>query len=200
MGLRWIVMLAAGLALAIGPARADEPKRPVTSKVTEATKAPVVPHGFFERFLAPRVAAGLYGETDAAVTFSNHAANPWTRDNETVGRIGTDALRETKRAVKRYAIESLGVDRWSVPLLANAGSRMDSRMTSARGTRLRFGISHMSPRADVTIPVANGRFAVSVNTRGELDADFETVSRNFRMGISFDPAEHSATFSLARLF
>lgn len=193
-------MLAAGFMLTVVPASAEGPKRMVTPTVSESAKAPVVKHGFFERYLAPRVGAGLRGETEAALDFTNHAANPWTRDNETVNRIGYDALRETKRAVKRYAIQSLGIDKWSIPLVAGAGERMDARMTGAGGTRLRFGISHLAPRADVLIPVASGRFAVSVNTRGELDANFETASKLFRMGVSYDPADHTATFGLARQF
>ena len=186
---RWTAMVAAALALASAVEAADQVK-----------KRPAAPQGFYAKFLAPRMTSGLNGEVQAAAYFANPAANPWTRDNGTVLRIEKGAIRATKSALKRYAIESLGIDTWSVPLFGGNGSGLSALKTDSGGTRLRFGFSHLAPRAEVLIPAAHGRVAFSADARGRLATSFESVTSNFRVGVSYDAPAHSGTFSLIRRF
>ena len=187
--LRWSAIVMAGLALAGAAAAADEVK-----------KTPAVPRGFFAKFLAPRMASGLNGEIVAATNFANHAADPWTKDAGTVSRIERGAIHATTSALKHYAIESLGIDAWSLPLHRGAGTGLDALRNDSGGTRLRFGIAHLAPRAEVLIPATHGRVAVSVDTRGRLGTSFESASSNFRVGLSYDAPSHAGTFSLSRRF
>ena len=189
MRLRCIAIVAAGLALAGAAKAADQVK-----------KRSAAPHGFYERFLAPRMTSGLNGEVAAAALYANPAANPWTRDNGTVLRIEKDAIRATKSALKNYAIESLGIDTWSLPLFGGGGRGVGALKTDSGGTRLRFGFSHLAPRAEVLIPSAHGRVAFSADARGRLGTSFESVTSKFRFGVSYDAPSHSGTFSLTRRF
>ena len=52
----------------------------------------------------------------AALDFTNRAANPWTRDMGAVSRLEKSTIRATTGAMKRYAIERLGIDQSKVPL------------------------------------------------------------------------------------
>ena len=189
MRFRWIAIVAAGLALAGAVEAAEQVK-----------KRPAAPHGFYEKFLAPRMTSGLNGEVAAAAFYANPAANPWTRDNGTVQRIEKGAIRATTGALKRYAIESLGIDTWSLPLFGGGGSGLGALKTDSGGTRLRFGFSHLAPRAEVLIPSAHGRVAFSADARGRLGTSFESTSSNFRFGVSYDAPSHAGTFSLIRRF
>jgi hypothetical protein len=192
---RWIVMAAAGLTLAGSSYAADDSVQPI-----EAKKPKVVPHGFFSRYVAPQMDARLTGETQAAVFLTNPAANPWTRDDGTVARVGRTALRATKGAMKRYAIESLGINAWSVPLFGGTGTGMDALRTDSGGARLRFGFSHLAPRAEVLLPVDAGHVSLSADALGRVGATFETPSTNFRVGASVDPRGHDGTFTFSCRF
>jgi hypothetical protein len=187
---RWIAMMAAGLALA-GAANAADDK---------VKKRPSVQHGFYSRFLAPRMTSGLNGEASAAAYFASPTANPWTQDNGTVSRIERSAIHATTGAMKRYAIESLGIDTWSLPLFGGGGNGMHPLKTDSGGTRLRFGFSHLAPRAEVLIPATHGRVAFSFDARGRLATSFESSASNFRVGVSYDAPAHAGTFSLIRRF
>jgi hypothetical protein len=187
--LRWIVLVAAGLVLAGAVNAADE-----------ATKPKAAPRGFLEKFLAPRMETRLSGEVQAADHFANPAANPWTTDQGTVSRVERGAIRATKGAVKRYAIESLGIDSWSLPLSGGTGSGLDALKTESGGTRLRFGFSHMAPRAEVLIPVNFGNVAVSADAAGRMGASFEMPSSSFRVGASVDPRAHEGSFAVSCRF
>jgi len=189
--LRRIAIIAAGLALAAAAEAADAVK---------IKKRPVSPHGFYEKFLAPRMTSGLNREVAAAAHFANPIASPWTRDNEAVSRIEKGAIHATKSALKRYAIESLGIDAWSLPLFGGGGSGLGALKTESGGTRLRFGISHLAPRAEVLIPATHGRVAFSADAKGRLATSFESSSANFRVGVSYDAPAHAGTFLLIRRF
>ena len=189
--LRKIAIIAAGLALAAAAEAADDMK---------IKKPPAAPRGFYEKFLAPRMTSGLNGEAQAAAFFANPAANPWTQDNETVSRIEKGAIRATKSALKRYAIESMGIDAWSLPLAGSRGRGLDALKTESGGTRLRFGISHLAPRAEVLVPATHGRVAFSVDARGRLATSFESTAANFRLGVSYDVPGHAGSFALIRRF
>jgi len=125
-----VVLVAAGLAWAGGAQAADK---------AEPTKAD--PQGFFAKYLAPRMDSRLAGEFDAATRFANPSTNPWTRDDGTVARVQRHAIRATKSAVKRYAIESLGLNAWSLPLFRGAGTGLGALRTESGGPRLLFGFS-----------------------------------------------------------
>src|SRR5262245_35342309 len=117
---RWMAVMTAGLTLAAA-AQADE----------TAKKKPAAPQGFYAKYLAPRMASGLNNEVSAAAFFANPAANPWTQDNGTVERIEKSAIRAATGAVKRYAIEGLGIDAWSIPLVGGSGNGLGALKTDA---------------------------------------------------------------------
>ena len=189
MRLHGMVLVAAGLAWAGAAQAADEAKPPKAD-----------PHGFFAKYLAPRMDSRLNGEFDAATRFANPATNPWTRDDGTVSRVERQAIRATKSAVKRYAIESLGLNAWSLPLIRGTGTGLDALRTDSGGPRLLFGFSHMAPRAEVLIPVTSGRVGVSADAMGRVGINFETPASNLRFGVNFDPREHRETFGLTSRF
>ena len=187
--LHWVVLVAAGLAWAGAAQAADEAKPPKAD-----------PHGFFAKYLAPRMDSRLNGEFDAATRFANPATNPWTRDDGTVSRVERQAIRATKSAVKRYAIESLGLDEWSLPLVRGTGTGLDALRTDSGGARLLFGFSHMAPRAEVLIPVTSGRVAFSADAMGRMGITFETPASSLRFGATVDPRSHSGGFALTSRF
>jgi len=198
---RWTAGAAALMALTIYAARAEEPQStrvqpPAKLSVVAVRAAP----GFYTSFLAPRLDARLHNETEAALDFANHGANPWTRDAESVGRVERGAIHATTGALKRYAIERFELDDWSIPLIGGGGSGLAALRTDAGGTRLRFGFAHMAPRAEVLVPSHDGRLALSVDTRGRLGASFETISSTFRFTAAVDPESHEATMGLIRRF
>src|SRR5580765_7200968 len=114
---------------------------------------------FLNRVIMPRVDSKLRGSSAAALDFAtfrtNPLANPWTRDRAAVEQVGTLALNATKDAVKRYAIDRLGLANWSLPLAGSKGTGVASLRTDSGGTRLRFGIAHMAPKAELMIPSGN---------------------------------------------
>ena len=189
MRLLGMVLVAAGLAW-VGAAQAADEAKP--------TKAD--PHGFFAKYLAPRMDIRLHGEFDAANRFANPSTNPWTRDDGTVSRVERQAIRATTSAVKRYAIESLGIDAWSLPLFGGNGRGLGAFKTASGGARLRFGFSHLAPRAEVLIPAAHGRVTFSADVRGRLATSFESTASNFRVGVAYDAPAHAGSFSLIRRF
>jgi hypothetical protein len=197
----WIAALTAGLALCAGPARAEEPKRPpLPIRPSLQIKAVVGVPSFFSTVLAPRLDARLNRDASAAVDFTNRSANPWTRDMGAVSRLEKSTIRATTGAMKRYAIERLGIDQWSLPLVGGSGRGLAALRTDSGGTRLRFGFSHMAPRAEVLVPALQGRFAVSLDARGRVGASYETKSSDLRIGTSIDPASRDATLGLIRRF
>jgi hypothetical protein len=181
--------VAAGLVFAGTVNAADDFKKPK-----------VAPRGFLSKFLAPRMDSRLDAEVSAAANFVNPAANPWTRDEQTVSRVQRSAIQATKGAVKRYAIESLGIDAWSLPLMGAKGTGLDALRTDSGGTRLRFGFSHRAPRAEVLVPVSAGRVAFSADAMGRIGTSFETPNANLRFGATIDARAHEGTFGLTCRF
>ena len=184
-----MVLVAAGLGSAGGAQAADEAALPKAK-----------PQGFFAKYLMPRMDSRLSGEFDAAVRFANPSTNPWTRDDATVSRIQKHAIRATKGAVKRYAIEQLGLDAWSLPLLRGKGTGLYALRTESGGPRLLFGFSHMAPRAEVLIPMASGRVGFSADALGRVGINFETPASSFRFGATIDPRDHSGSFGFISRF
>jgi hypothetical protein len=197
----WIAAAVAGLALCAGDARADEVKRPpLPSRPPLKMKAVVSVPSFFNSVLAPRLDARLNPDASAALEFTDRAANPWTRDSGALSRFEKTTIRATTGAMKRYAIDRLGIDAWSVPLVGGSGRGLAALRTDSGGTRLRFGFAHMAPRAEVLVPASGGRVAVSLDARGRVGASFEAKGSDFRIGASVDPLAHDATLGLIRRF
>ena len=193
--------LAAGTVLVARGALADDakivPSPPELVRREPAKKST----SFLVRYLAPSVDARLRDSTDAALDFVNRAGNPWTHDPLAVGRVEQNALSATSRAFRRYAIERLGLDAWSLPLTGGMGGRgLDALRSSNDGPRLRFGISHLAPKAEVSIPTGGARFAVSLDARGRIGMTFERASGSLRLGATLDPVDHDATLGLIRRF
>jgi len=184
-----MVLIIAGSAWTLPATAADEPK---------PRKAE--PTSFFSKFFSPRMDAGLNGEVEAAKHFTNPAANPWTKDDGTVTRVEQRAIHATKSAVKRYAMESLGLDAWSLPLMRGTGTGLAALKTESGGPRLLFGFSHMAPRAEVLVPVNKGRVGISADLSGRMGVTFQTPASSLSFGCAVDPRDHSGTFGLTSRF
>jgi len=199
-----MALLFAGFMLATGATAGEEAKKPVAAP-TPATidsmkKTVVAPTGFYRNFFEPRMTSRLNGEFSAAAEFANPAANPWTKDHETVSRIQRDAIGATKRALKQYAIASLHIDAWSLPLSKTGGSSFGSVGNESSRARMKFGISHLAPRAEVLIPSARGNASFSFDARGALGASFQSKASNFSLGLSYNVPAHAGSFSISRSF
>jgi hypothetical protein len=196
--LRVVVLVAAGLVSAGAACADDGTAAPDLGQVPESPRTPAIaPHGFYAKFLAPRMDIGLNGEVQAAIFFTNPAANPWTQDNGTVSRVERRAVHATKSALKNYAIDHLGINAWSIPLFGTSASGVDAFRTESGGTRLVFGFSHLAPRAEVLVPVSNGRVSFSADAMGRVGTSYEMSESKLRFGASFDPRAHDGAFSLA---
>jgi hypothetical protein len=189
------LFVAAGLLLVGTAALADDAPQAPPATRQALTPKPVRSASFLNRVLVPRIDARLRGESTAALDFvparTDILANPWTRDARAVQRVQADAIYATKDAMKRYVVDQLGLNAWSVPLGGGSGHGIDAMRTESGGTRLRFGISHMAPRAELMIPSGNsGRVTLGLDGRGRMSAGFETASARVRIGGSFDPSSH----------
>ena len=187
------LFVAAGLLLTATAALADDHRPLPTQALAPSDDAPS--STFLNRVIMPRVDLRLRGSSAAALDFAsfrtNPLANPWTRDRAAVEQVGTLALNATKDAVKRYAIDRLGLDNWSLPLAGSKGTGVDSLRTDSGGTRLRFGVAHMAPKAELMIPSGNtGRVTFGLDGRGRMSAGFENASAHLRVGGSYDPSSH----------
>lgn len=198
MDRKWFLRIAAGcafLALAGGTVHAADDKANPVSKVR------FVPRNFYSSYLAPRMDSRLQGEAAAAAEYANPLANPWTRDHDTVQRVEASVIRAGKKAVKRYVLDSLGITSWSIPLFETG--KLSGAPGAAGGdsrARLRFGVSHLTPHAELTIPAAYGRVGLSADARGAVGATFESRSYTFRFGVAIDPREHTGAITLGRRF
>lgn len=160
-----------------------------------ATLAPK--HSFFEAYLNPKMAASLGDQRAFLTTGVMHGeAQDWTHDPDSIERVEERAKSALKSAVKRYALEKLDVDRWSIPLFGGGRDASAIGAGDAPGTRLRFGISHMAPRAEVLVPLASGRFSFGADARGRVATSFQSDRRGLRVTGALDPGEKSATFGV----
>jgi hypothetical protein len=193
--------LSIGVVLAATCALADDarvtPPSPKLVRNAPAKKS----SSFLARYLAPSVDARLRDSTAAALDFVNRSGNPWTRDPLAIGRVEQNALSATTNAFKRYAIERLGLDAWSLPLSGGLGGRgLDALRSDTPGPKLRFGFSHLAPKAEVSVPTGGARFAFSLDARGRIGMTFERAAGAFRLGATLDPVDRNATLGLVRRF
>jgi hypothetical protein len=190
------VLAAAGLLLAAGAACAEEqgpPKLPVGHE-SEA-------RSFLHAFLAPRMAARLGGDpAGRAADPTDPAAKVWMQDTGASSRVGRTAISAATSAIQNYALERLNVDSWSIPLLHRPGTTGIGNAAGATGPRLRFGIAHMSPRAEVVVSAGDGRFAFSADLRGNLAASFETAGAHVRLAASVDVPGRNTSVFLSKRF
>jgi hypothetical protein len=102
-------------------------------------------------------------------------------------------------ALKNYAIESLGIDRWSLRVTGRGGSRLGPADDS-RAVRFRVGFSRLAPRADLLIPVTAGRVVLSADVRGHIRTTFEPSSSKLRLAADIDVPAHTAMVRLGLQF
>jgi len=172
------------------------------STTLQATMRPFAIHdGFYDAYLVPRMSARLRGENLGATSdLADPLANPWTKDEEALDRVEHRALRATKGALKKYAIERLGIDRWSIPLVGGRHEREASATEGSRNVRLSLGISHLAPRADVSVPAGEGRVSISADVRGHIGATFEPASSRMRIAADASVRDHTATVRMSFRF
>ena len=157
--------------------------------------------GFYDAYLVPKMSARLHGENVAAASdFADPRANPWTRNVEAADRVEHRALRAAKGAFKSYALERLGVDRWSIPLVGRGGDGGPSSDSEPRGVRVSLGVSHLAPRADVRIPAGTSNLVLSADVRGHYAATFEPASSRVRVAADFDARDRSAAVRMSLRF
>ena len=188
---RIVVSIAAVAASAT--IRAEEPKKqPIPASPTQS---------FFVKFLNPRMAARIsVNAVNQAAAAESRYSNPFTHDPAALERVERGAIRATKSAIKRYAIEQLGLDGWSVPLVRTGASGVAAYRTDSGGTRLRFGFSHRAPRAEVLFQRTAGRISLSADAYGRIGTTFETPTSSLRLGVNLDPVERQATFGIVTRF
>ena len=157
--------------------------------------------GFYESYLVARLSHGLRDEIEpAADPFAISTSNLWARDSVAVQRVEGRAIRSVTGALKGFLIERIGFDRWSLPLTRGGSRSPAAPGNGAGGMRVRFGFSHMAPRADFLIPVAAGRVVVSASARGRVGTTFEPTTSRLRLVADVDVPEHVATVHLGLRF
>jgi len=155
--------------------------------------------GFYEDFVAPQMSILYRDETAAAAaTPSNPSSNRATQDPAVRERVGKRAVRAFDGGLKRYAIERLGIDGWSFPMLGrHDGSALPN---DTRGARLNLGFSSLARRADLLIPVSSGRVVVSRDVRGRFATTFQAASSKCRLAATVDVRERRAAVGLGLQF
>jgi hypothetical protein len=140
----------------------------------------------------------------AGAGFANPAWNavsyPLAQNPAAVDRVQKGTIRAIESAFKGYAIERLGIDRWSFPVVGGSGRGRAALADDSRGVRLHLGFSHLAPRADLLIPVTSGRLVVSADVRGRIGATFAPASSKLRLVADVDVPERTAAVSLRLRF
>ncbi len=153
--------------------------------------------GFYESYLAPGVSAALRKE--GAVSTDDYASswsNRQTQDPAAVARVRTRALRALENGFKRYAIERLEAEGFTLPVLGGRRHHGAVQSDDTRGARLRLGVSSLAPRADLVIPVDAGRVVVSADARLRLTTTFTSVAFGFRVAAKIDVPARTAVVGL----
>jgi len=182
----------------VSAADATEPKRSITAR--QSPPDLFARRGFYEAYLVPRLSARFRDE--AAVISAEFANSNWTsltRDPVDAARIQRLGIRALQSGLKRYAIDSLGIETWSLPLMGRRGGDNAGLANDSRGLRFHVGLSR-APRADLLIPVAAGRVVVSGDVRGRVATTFESTSSKFRLAAHIDVPERTAAVGLSLRF
>jgi hypothetical protein len=160
---------------------------------------PSTKNEFYRGYLARRVSALFSDEKMvSAADLANPASRPWTGDPATRQHLENLGIRAIGDAVKQFAVDRLGIDRWSLPLTGRRGGA--TAVDDAPRVRFRLGISRMAPRADLLIPVTAGRVAVSADARGRIGTTFEPASSTLRVEADVYVRERTATVGLSLRF
>jgi hypothetical protein len=145
------------------------------------------------------VSAVFGGERDVtARDFANPASRPWPGDPAAIQRVQKLGIRAIGGALKRYAVERLGIDRWSLPVTGR--SEGNAVANDAPRVRFHLGFSHLAPRVDLRIPVTAGRVVVSADARGRIGTTFERTSSRLQVAADVDVRERAATVALSMRF
>jgi hypothetical protein len=156
---------------------------------------------FREAYLTPRMRAQFPHEnTVATVDLTNPLSNPVMTDPAAVDLVQKRAIRAMTGALKRYAIESLGIDRWSLRIAGPGGRDRTAPGDDSRAVRFRVGFSQLAPRADLVIPVTSGRVVVSADARGHMRTTFERSASRLTFAADFYVPDHTATVRLNMQF
>jgi hypothetical protein len=156
------------------------------------------PRGFYETHLAPRMSADrLKDDAFVAARFGDPASRQWTSDPAVVELVEKRTIRSITHAFKGYAIEQLGINRWSLRV---AGSSRAAPADDSRGVRFHLGFSRLAPRADLLIPVTSGRVVLSADARGRVRTTFERDSSRLQFAADLDVPARTATVRLRLQF
>lgn len=186
---RVVALDSAPPALAKGSKRAVAPRRMQPS--FSATDK------FREDYLTPRMRAQFPHEnTLATADLTNPTSNPVMTDPAAVEFVQKRAIRAMTGALKNYAIESLGIDRWSLRLTGRGSRDRTAPADGSRGVRFHLGFSRLAPRADLVIPVTSGRVVVSADARGHIRTTFERSASRLTFAADYDVPDRAATVRL----
>ena len=179
------------------PSGRSGPKSPVALLRTQPM--PSRTNEFYEGYLARRMSALFSDEKQVtAAELANPASRPWTKDAATAQHFENLGIRAIGDSLQRYAVERLGIDRWSLPLTGR--SRGAGGVDEAPRVRFRLGFSHLAPRVDLLIPATAGRVAVSADARGRIGTTFEPISSTLRVAAEVDVRERTATVGMSVRF
>ena len=193
----WILTALALVVLA--PGNGVAPTLPASMRQPVPTFS--AHRGFYETELAPRMAAERHDDLWVGTNFGIPESTVWARDPATVSLVEGHTIRSIGDAFKGYALEQLGIDRWSFPVAGRTGRSGHVAVSGpTSGVRLRFGVSHLAPRADLLIPTSAGRVALSVDARGRFQATFEPVSSRLRFAADADVPARTASVALSAQF
>jgi hypothetical protein len=198
-----------GALIAFAPARASPPElvmRTHSASLHLGAQPRLMPEyirvkSFYESYLALPMSHGLRDELGpAAEAFTVPTSNFWAKDPITVQRVEGRSIRAVERSLKGYVIERLGIERWSLPLFGRKGRNAAAPSRETGATKLRFGFSHMAPRADLLIPATGGRVIVSADARGRVGTTFEPTTSRLRFAADVDVPERTATARMSVRF
>ena len=139
--------------------------------------------------------------TLATADLRNPSSNPVATDPATLERVQKGATRAIKGALKTYAIEGIGINRWTIRLKNREGEQQQAPSPDQPGdVRLRFGVSHMAPRADLLFAVDAGRVVLGADARGNVRTIYEPKASRLRFAADYDVPGHVATVRLGMRF
>jgi hypothetical protein len=197
------VVLAALVVSCALAADQAAPSDPFSSELPKTVRQPqpryVPTAGFYAAHLAPRMTAdSRVDDVFLGAHLGDLPSSRWTSDPSVASFVERRTIRSVADAFKGYAIEQLGIDRWSLSVMGRSGGAPLAGASHA--VRIRFGFSGMAPRADLLIPVAAGRVAFSADARGRMSGSFEPASSRFRLAADVDVSERTAAVKLGARF